>query len=517
MNKKTQQEYSASRPPIVAVLGHVDHGKTSLLDVIRKANVAKGEFGGITQHIGAYQVAISESPSRATKGSREIPRQARDDSSQERFITFIDTPGHEAFMKMRSRGATVADIALLVVAADDSVKPQTKESIDMIKAAGVSMIVVVNKIDLPTANIDRVKQDLAKVGVQVEGFGGDVPVVPVSAKAGTGIGDLLDLIVLVAEMKELKSEPTLSVEAVVIETRLDKGKGMVASCVIKRGTLRSGVLLYEGDKQVARVRAMFDEYGKPVSEAGPSKPVEILGFTSLPAVGSVLLDMAKVYTPSAGTPKSTGPKMYSATELPDWLKPVADQEKEKLNIILKADTAGSMEAIMASLGDRVRVIGMGIGDIGEADVLAARSSKAFIVGFNVKCPNAVTKLAQTEKVVFRTYNIIYELLDELAEVVSGMKEVLTQERELGVGTVIAEFPYEKTRIAGTHVVSGRLARGDSVKIMRGDVEVGRAKIKSIRRGKDEITKVEQKGECGVLLDRIVAFQLNDGIIAVTTG
>ncbi len=494
MNKKAQQEHVSFRPPIVAVLGHVDHGKTSLLDAIRKANVVKGEFGGITQHIGAYQV-----------------------ESNNRKITFIDTPGHEAFIKMRSRGATVADIALLVVAADDSVKPQTKESIDIIKAAGVSMVVVVNKIDLPTANIDRVKQDLAKIGVQVEGFGGDVPIVPVSAKAGTGIDGLLDLIILLAEMKELKSEPTLGLEAVVIETRLDKGKGMVATCVIKRGTLRAGVLLHEGDKQIARVRAMFDEHGKSVSEAGPSKPVEILGFTSLPAVGSLLMDIAKAKEQVNGAQKQPGPKMYSATELPDWLKPVADQEKEKLNIILKADTAGLLEAIVASLGDRVRVIGSGIGDIGEADVLAARSSKAFIVGFNVKCPNAVSKLAQTEKVVFRTYNIIYELLDELAEVVSGMKEVLTQERELGVGTVIAEFPYEKTRIAGTRVVSGRLARGDTVKIVRDEVEVGRAKIKSIRRGKDEITKVEQGGECGVLLDRIVAFQLKDGIIAVTTG
>ena len=508
MNKKTQQEHSSFRPPIVAVLGHVDHGKTSLLDAIRKANVAAGEFGGITQHIGAYQVKLeARNPASPAGGSK----------LENFYITFIDTPGHEAFAKMRSRGATVADIALLVVAADDSVKPQTKESITQIKEAGVSMIVVVNKIDLPTANIDRVKQDLAKAGVQVEGFGGDVPIVAVSAKAGTGIDSLLDLIELLAKMKEFKSEPMAGVEAVVIETRLDKGKGMVASCVVKRGTLRNGVLLYEGDKKVARVRAMFDEHGKAVSEAGPSKPVEVLGFTSLPAVGSLLLGFPKAPAPLAGVQKPQGPKMYSASELPDWLKPVADQEKDKLNIILKTDTAGSLEAIIASLGDRVRVIGMGIGDIGEADVLAARSSRAFIVGFNVKCPTAVGKLAQTEKVVFRTYTIIYELLDELAEVVSGMKEVLAVERELGVGTVIAEFPYEKTRIAGTRVVSGRLARGDSVKIMHGEEEVGRAKIKSIRRGKDEITKGEQGGECGVLLDRLVAFQLNDGIIAVTTG
>lgn len=483
------------RPPIVAVLGHVDHGKTSLLDAIRKSHVAEREHGGITQHIGAYQIPLENS-----------------------FITFIDTPGHEAFIKMRSRGATVSDIALLVVAADDSVKPQTIESIAQIKAAGVTMIVVVNKIDLPTANIDKVKQDLAKHGVQVEGFGGDVPIVSVSAKAGTGLKNLLDLIMLVAQMKELKSQPDSPLEAVVIETRLDKGKGMAATVVVKQGTMRFGMQLFDCDKQVAKIRAMFDEFGKAAASAGPSKPVEVIGFTSLPSVGSTVTDISVPKTAAAtAASAATAPKVLSASNLPDWLKPVADQEKQKLNIILKADTAGSMEAILASLGDRVRVIDNGIGDIGEADVLLARSAKAFIVGFNVKCPNSVVQLAATEKVVFRAYTIIYELLDELEEVVTGMKEVISQERELGTGTIVAQFPFEKTRIAGTHVTVGRLARGDSVKIIRGETEIGRAKIKSIRKGKTETTKVEVGGECGVLLDREVDFQLNDGIIAVTTG
>jgi translation initiation factor IF-2 len=316
------------RPPIVAVLGHVDHGKTSLLDAIRNTHVASREHGGITQHIGAYQIPFENS-----------------------YITFIDTPGHEAFAKMRSRGATVADIALLVVAADDSVKPQTAESIAQIKAAGVTMIIVVNKIDLPTANIDKVKQDLAKNGVQVEGFGGDVPIVSVSAKAQTGLKNLLDLIVLVAQMKELKTEPTAPVEAVVIETRLDKGKGMVATVVVKKGTVHTGTQLFEQSKIVARVRAMFDEYAVGVKEAGPSKPVEVLGFTSLPSVGSLLTDRAIAAAVSqTGTP-AVAPMAYSSANLPDWLKPVADQEKEKLNIILKTDTAGSLEAIIASLGE----------------------------------------------------------------------------------------------------------------------------------------------------------------------
>ncbi len=492
MKQKQNQQETVYRPPIVAVLGHVDHGKTSLLDAIRKSNVASHEHGGITQRIGAYQIPFGSS-----------------------FITFIDTPGHEAFAKMRSRGASVADIALLVVAADDSVKPQTIESINQIKSSGVSMIVVVNKIDTVGANVDRVKQDLAKHGVQVEGFGGDIPMVQVSAKNGTGIPALLDLIVLVSQMKELPSQPTAPLDAAVIETRLDKGKGMVASVIVKSGTMMFGSLLFDGQKQVAKVRAMFDEYGTAVKSAGPAKPIEVSGFTSLPAVGSTLTSVAIAPQVSA-TPVVSKPG-YSATSLPDWLKPVSEQEKTKLNIILKADTAGSLEAIVASLDERVRVVESGVGDISEGDILQARGSKAFIVGFNVKANAAVTTLAQTEKVVFRTYTIIYELLDELAEVVSGMKEVISQERELGEGAIIAEFPFEKSRIAGTRVISGRLAKGDSVKIMRGETEIGRAKIKTIRKGKEETTKVEKGNECGVLLDRAVDFQLNDGIIAVTTG
>ena len=501
MDKKTKTEIT-SRPPIVAVLGHVDHGKTTLLDTIRKTNVAAREHGGITQHIGAYQVDAEVGGKK-----KEIKK-----------ITFIDTPGHEAFAKMRSRGAAVADIALLVVAANDSVMPQTKESIEMIKKAGASMIVVMNKIDLPVALPDKVKADLAKAGVQVEGFGGDIPLVPVSAKQGTGIKELLDMIVLVAAMKELKSEPGLPLEAVVIETRMDKGKGLVATVIVKQGTMKFGTTLFEEAMQVAKVRAMFDEYGKEVVAAGPSKPVEVLGFTKLPSVGSVLRDYAVSQTVQQQIANKAPVSVpYSSSNLPDWLKPVADQEKEKLIIILKADTAGSLEAITASLDERVNVVEKGVGDIKEADVLLARGTKAFIVGFNVNCPPSVAKLASTEKVIFRTYTIIYELLDELAEVVSGMKEVLTQERELGTGVIIAQFPYEKTRIAGTQVTMGRLAKGDTVKITRGETEVGRAKIKSVRRGKDEVTKAEKGIECGILLDRNVAFELQDGIIAVTTG
>jgi len=485
MKKKKTETPVLSRPPIVAVLGHVDHGKTTLLDFIRKSRVAAHEHGGITQHIGAYQA---------------------------HNITFIDTPGHEAFAKMRSRGAAVADIALLVVAADDSVMPQTKESIEQIKASGASMIVVMNKIDLPTAMPDKVKSDLAKNGVQVEGFGGDIPVALVSAKTGKGVPELLDLITLVAQMKGLDNEPGSPLEAVVVETRLDKGKGMVATVIVKKGTLTSGTLLFEGARQVARVRAMFDEYGNAVQSAAPARPVEVLGFTSLPSVGAVL--RTDEYLEEV---KKTVVSPYTAENLPDWLKPVAEQEGRKLTVILKGDTAGSMEAIIAALPAQVELVTAGIGDINEADVLTAKSAKAIIVGFNVKCAPSVERLATAEKVVFRIYTIIYELLDELTEVVSGLKEVLAAERELGTGAVIAEFPFEKSRIAGTKLVSGRLARGDTVKIMRGDTEIARAKIKSLRKGKEDITKADKVGvECGILFDKKVDFALQDAIIAVTT-
>jgi len=316
-------------------------------------------------------------------------------------------------------------------------------------------------------------------------------------------------------MKGLDFEPDAPLEAVVIETRLDKGKGMVATVVVKKGTLKFGTLLFEGSKQVARVRAMFDEYGKGVAQAGPARPVEVLGFTTMPTVGSVLRTDVYLEQKPQETTAQNAP--FTAENLPDWLKPVAQQEGRKLTIILKVDTAGSMEAIIAALPKQVDLVTAGIGDISEADVLTAKSAKAIIVGFNVKCPPSVEKLATAEKVVFRIYTIIYELLDELIEVVSGLKEVLAVERELGMGTIIAEFPFEKSRIAGTRVVSGRLARGDTVKIMRGEEEIARARIKSMKKGKEDVTKVDKVGvECGILFDKKVDFALQDAIIAVTT-
>ncbi len=478
---KAVSESTQFRPPIVAVLGHVDHGKTSLLDYIRKSHVAAGEHGGITQAIGAYQIP---------------------------GITFIDTPGHEAFAKMRSRGAMVSDIAILVVAADDGVMPQTKESIRMITEAGVTMIVAINKIDMEAANIDKVKQDLARNGVQVEGFGGEIPCVSVSAKTGAGVKELLDTIKAAAEMKELKNEPDAPMEAVVIENRIDKGKGMVATIVVKKGTLKFGSPLFDGETQVAKVRAMFDENGSGVPAAGPSKPVEVLGFTALPQVGAVLTTVA-VQKAAVEAKK----EVDAAQSVADFLAQM--NGKKKLAIIVKADVYGSLEAILEALGDDVDIVTAGVGEISDADVLMAKSTGAFVIGFNVKLKQEIEKLAQIEGVICRTYTIIYELLDELHDVIEGAMEVISKERELGTARVLAEFPFSGVRIAGIKVLSGRIAKGDQIKIMRKEEEIGRAKIKSVRHGKEEETRMDVGDECGLLFDKVVDFIVGDDIIAFT--
>lgn len=488
MTKQTKSS-TPSRPPVVAVLGHVDHGKTSLLDYIRKTTVAAKEYGGITQHIGAYQTEIK------SKGN------------EQRLITFIDTPGHEAFAQMRSRGANAADIAILVVAADDSVKPQTIDSIHQIQQSNTSMIVAINKTDLEGANVQKVKQDLAKHSVQVEGFGGDIPWIGVSAKTGKGIQELLDLILLVWDMKEKHADEQYF-SGNVIETRVDKGKGMVASVIVKSGQLQVGTKLYEEDRLMGKVRGMNDEFGQQVKQANPGKPVQILGFDLLPTIGMLLTEQphSRTVILQANTEKQV-------QDIPDFLKPLHEVEQEKLVILLKTDTAGSMEAIKASFSDKIQIVGEGYGDITEADILSARSHHAFIVGFNVQCKGSAAKLAETEKVVYRTYTIIYELLDELHDVVAGMKEVISGEREMGKGTILAEFPFDNQRVAGTKVENGRLAKGDLVKVLRGEEIIDKGKIKTIRQGRLEVNKVEEGEECGILFDKPIAFSKTDVIIA----
>ncbi len=477
---------SSTRPPVVAVLGHVDHGKTTLLDYIRASHVAASEHGGITQHIGAYQITVGP-----------------------RTITFIDTPGHEAFSKMRSRGAKVADVVILVVAADDSVKPQTIESIKQIQEAVVPVIVAINKIDLPTANSDRVKQDLAKHGVQVEGFGGNVPVALISGKTGSGVDKLLELVLLVSDMIGLTGTVQDELSAVTVETRLDKGRGMTATLIVKQGQLKRGTEMFAQAQSLGRVRAILDDKGKQLEVALPSQPVEVLGFHKLPQVG-VLITSKPVISQEVATKLTP-----TVQAMPDFLKPVAEQEKRRLNLVLKVDTAGSLEALVSALGESVNMVSFGIGEVSEADILLARSSRAIVVGFNVAIPSSVVKLAQAEQVACRNYTLIYELLDEISDVVAGFTEVVTKERELGKGKIIAEFPFSGQRVAGTKVTEGRIARGDQVKIMRGEEETSRGRVKTLKKSREDVTRVEAGSDCGVLFDKKIAFEIGDVIIAFT--
>ena len=436
------------RPPIVVVLGHVDHGKTTLLDAIRSTNVATKEYGGITQKIGAHQITLPATSHQPLA-----------------TITFIDTPGHEAFTKMRSRGTKVADIAVLVVAANDSVMPQTIESIKTIQDAKIPYIVAINKMDLPEANVDRVIQDLLRHGVLLENYGGDVPFVKVSAKKKEGVKELLDLITLLAQVSGVSGNPDGPLEMAVIESKMDKNRGWVVTVIIRNGTLKVGQEISSG-----KIRALVDYQGKNILQAGPGTPVEILGLRQ------------------------------------DPIAEISPSQNADLNLILKADTNGSLEAIQAKIPDNVNLLSSGTGEITDADVLFAKSTKAIILGFNVKL--ASPKLAETEKVLVRTYKIIYELLDELEDAAKGALVPPVTEEVLGTAEIIAEFPFEKLRVCGTKVTDGRLARGDLIKI-----QSQKSKIKSIRVGKDDVNRVEKGKECGVLLDPQIDFGVGDDIIA----
>ena len=455
-----------ARAPIVTILGHVDHGKTTLLDFIRKSTVAAKEHGGITQHIGAYQV-----------------------THDSKLITFIDTPGHAAFEKMRSRGAKVADIAVLVVAADDGIMPQTDEAIKHILAAGggsatkVSMIVAINKIDLSGIDIKvqlaKIKKQLSDKAVKLEEFGGDVPLVALSAKTGEGIDKLLEMILLVSEMHEIKGDPNVPAAGVVIEATLDKFKGPIATILIRNGTLKKGDSVLIGGVK-GKIRGMFDFSNKPLDQAGPSTPVEVLGLEGVPQVGAILGEDAQVLEAEA------------IKSLVDKLKA---KDEKTLKIIIKADKQGSLEAIQASLekfnpapdgaGQARKVIDYiltGTGDIGEENVKLAATVGAIIVGFNVKVAPREKQLAETEHVLIRTYNIIYELLDEVEDVVKTLLEVGQLEEVYGKANIIAEFPFGKgERIAGCRMVEGIIAKGQRIRVVRDGVLVGETKIKSLKK------------------------------------
>jgi translation initiation factor IF-2 len=468
----------ASAPPIITVLGHVDHGKTSLLDAIRKTSIAAREHGGITQKIGASRIEIEH-------------------EGKKRSITFIDTPGHEAFKLMRGRGIQAADIALLVVSAVDGVMPQTKESIQLIKASKIPYIVVLTKADLAEKQIEKTKGQLAKEEVLLEGAGGDVPFIEVSAKTGTNVKELLDLILLVSDMHPV--EPGSQLKAIVIESKLDPKSGPKATVVVKSGSFKLREDLGADEIRV-KVRSILDTQGKQVLEAKAGEAYEVLGFEKAPKVGSIVT-------------KDLGIAAESVQELSKTPGVPSFDEDQRLKIILVADTQGSLEAIMGSLQDRVNVILSKTGDVEASDVLFAKSVDAVVLSFNVNVKNEVAKLAENEKILVRNYTIIYEMLAEIEDFLEGKAESL-REKVLGKAQILAEFPFDKQKVLGIKVLEGRVAKGDRVRLIR-DKEniVGESSISSVRQGKDPVSKVEQGQEAGILLSGNLDFRIGDVIIS----
>ena len=475
--KVTQQ----TRQPIVAILGHVDHGKTTLLDYIRTTKVADKEAGGITQSIGAYQAKFKD-----------------------KLLTFIDTPGHAAFSQMRSRGASIADVVVLVVAADDSVKPQTIESIKHIKAAAVPFVVAINKIDKPEANVEVVKAELTQHEVFVEGYGGNTPFVLISGKTGAGVDNLLETILLLAELEELPYDDAAPLSAPIIEAKLDQKKGILVSAILKSGTLRLGDLVHTGTA-TGKVRAFFNDLGVSIKLATPGMPVQILGFQTLPAVGETIV-------PGAINSSDLSALRNEEQERSELSAAIPDPLAKRLNLIVKADTVGSLEAIKNSFTSDVYLVSSGTGDVTESDVLLAATTSSVILAFNVRVSSSVDKLAEAEKVVIKAHKIIYEILEYVEKKVLKLMEPTIDEDELGSATVIKVFEINKDHIAGSSVTSGRLEVGDTVHLVRGDVTKN-ARIRSLRIGKDEVKIVEAGKECGVFFSPNLDVREKDAIIA----
>ena len=450
------------RPPIVVVLGHVDHGKTTLLDHLRRTDIASRETGGITQTTRSFQL---HTPDHGT-------------------ITFIDTPGHAAFTRMRSRGNLVADLAILIVAADDGVMPQTVESVKLIHQASTPYLVAITKSDLPTADPDKVKTQLTEAQVLVEDFGGQIPSVVISAKTGAGIKDLLEMIHLLSSLNPPVADPDGQLEAFVLESRMDSRRGPLATVLIKEGTLHIGQNLFQSGP-IGKAKSLTGTDGKPMSQALPSTPVEILGLSAVPPVGSIIASVPAVsLTTAIPVPSNT-------------INTNAD-----LNIILRADVAGSLEAILAALDPKISVISSGTGEVNESDVMLARSSASRIIAFNVKIPASVQKLAEIEKINILTFNLIYELLESLDKIVHPV----IQEKVLGKAQIVAEFKINSDRIAGCRCLEGIISKSDQVRLIRSEKVLGTVKIKSLKSGKTEIQSVKSGAEFGALLTPLLTLK-----------
>ncbi|RUM88005.1 MAG: translation initiation factor IF-2 [Thermovibrio sp.] len=503
-----REEELEPRAPIITVMGHVDHGKTTLLDYIRNTRVAEREAGGITQHIGASIVEV-------------------DTSEGKKKLVFLDTPGHEAFTAMRARGAQVTDIAVLVVAADDGVMPQTVEAINHAKAAGVPIIVAINKIDKPGANPDRVKQELTQHGLIPEDWGGETVMVPVSAKTGQGVDELLEMIALQSELMELKANPKKPARGVVLEAKLDKKRGPVATLLIQNGTLRVGDSIVAG-LYAGKVRAMFDDKGRPVKEAGPSMPVEVLGLEDVPLAGDKFYVVESLEKAREIAQKRQELARQSALErekrvsLEELFSRMQSGEVKELNVVLKADAQGSIEAIRKSLEElsndevRVNVIHAGVGPITENDIMLAAASNAIVIGFNVRPDSAARKAAEREKVDVRTYRVIYDIVDEIKKAMEGLLEPEEKEVYLGSAEVRATFKVPKVgTVAGCYVRDGVIRRNANVRLVRDGVVIYEGKISSLKRFKEDVKEVPAGYECGVGLENFNDIKVGDVIECYT--
>jgi translation initiation factor IF-2 len=485
------------RPAVVTIMGHVDHGKTSLLDAIRQTKVTATEVGEITQHIGAYQVDIH--------GQK---------------ITFLDTPGHEAFTAMRARGAQVTDIAILVVAADDGVMPQTSEAIDHARAAGVPIVVAINKMDKAEANPQRVKQQLADQALVCEDWGGDVVCVPVSAKKKEGISDLLENLLIVAELEELKANPERRAVGVVIETRLDKTKGPLATVLVETGTLKVGDAFIVGDTS-GKVKAMFNDQGKYLRKAEPAAPVEVLGLESVPQAGDTLTVTATEREARTLAQKRQEERRLAALRpakalsLSDLYSQIRDGQVKELNIVLKTDVQGSIEPIKTSMerlaidGVKVNILHSGSGSITEGDVLLALASKGIILGFNTRPEPGARQLADSEGVDIRCYEVIYNLVDDMEKALKGMLEPTYVKVVEGHAEVRAIFPVRRGKVVGVYVTDGRLTRGALARILRHGEVIFESTLSSLRRFKDDVTEVAAGFECGVGIEGFNDFEIGD--------
>ena len=489
-HQDTEEELKP-RAPVVVVMGHVDHGKTSLLDYIRNAHVASGEAGGITQHIGAYQVQIKGKP-----------------------ITFLDTPGHEAFTSMRARGAMITDIAILVVAAEDGIKPQTVESINHAKAAGIPIIVAINKMDKPDANPERIKEQLTKYDLLAEDWGGDTIVCPISAKTGMGVDNLLEMVALTAEVGELKANPNRAASGAVIEARLDKGRGPVATLLVQNGTLHQGDIIIAGTA-VGRVRVMTNDRGERITEAGPSVPVEIAGMSEVPSAGDVFNAVADERMARAlAEERLTAQRSAAAAgagkkvSLEDLFARIQEGDLKDFNIIVKADVQGSAEAVKSSLEKlsndevRVRVIHSGVGAINESDVMLASTSNAVIVGFNVRPDNAARDSAERSKVELRMYRVIYDCINDVEAAMKSMLAPKFHEVIIGHAEVRQTFRVSKVgTVCGCYVQDGKIQRNCSVRVNRDNIVIFEGELASLRRFKDDVKEVAAGYECGMQVDK----------------